>query len=62
MRVLENTQIYRNRLAGGDRPLKILSDLYAPNAPQMKVLDYTPPPPVVAPVPVPSPKPKTASR
>ncbi len=62
MRVLENTQIYRNRLAGRDQPLRILSDLYAPNAPAMKVLDYAPPPPATAPVPVPSPKPKTASR
>jgi soluble lytic murein transglycosylase len=62
MRVLENTQIYRNRLAGHDLPLKILSDLYAPNAPAAKVLDYAPPAPAAAPVPVPSPKPKTASR
>ena len=61
MRVLE-IPIYRNRLAGRDQPLRILSDLYAPNAPAMKVLDYAPPPPAAAPVPVPSPKPKTASR
>jgi soluble lytic murein transglycosylase len=62
MRVLENTQIYRNRLAGRDQPLRILHDLYAPNAPAMKVLDYVPPPAAAVPVPVPSPKPKTASR
>jgi soluble lytic murein transglycosylase len=62
MRVLENTQIYRNRLTGRDQPLRILVDLYAPSAPAVKVLDYTPPPPAAAPVPVPSPKPKTASR
>jgi soluble lytic murein transglycosylase len=35
-RVLENTQIYRNRLAGRDQPLRILSDLYAPLAPAVK--------------------------
>ena len=58
-RVLENTQIYRNRLAGRDQPLKIMSDLYQPNAPALKLLDYKPPPP--APVPVPAPKPNTAS-
>jgi soluble lytic murein transglycosylase len=60
MRVLENTQVYRNRLTGRDQPLRILSDLYAPNAPQMKVLDYMPPPPAAEPAPVPQPKPKTA--
>lgn len=58
-RVLENTQIYRNRLAGRDQPLRILSDLYRPNPPAMKVLDYTPPPPAA--VPVPAPRPQTAS-
>lgn len=29
-RVLENTGVYRDRLAGRDMPLKILSDVYAP--------------------------------
>jgi soluble lytic murein transglycosylase len=53
-RVIENTQIYRNRLAGRDQPLRILSDLYRPNAPATRVLNYTPP---LAPTPVPSPKP-----
>ncbi|HSZ75038.1 MAG TPA: lytic transglycosylase domain-containing protein, partial [Rhizomicrobium sp.] len=43
-RVLENTEVYRNRLAGGDQPLRILTDLYRPNAPQAKLLAYTPPP------------------
>jgi len=62
MRVLENTQIYRNRLAGRDLPLRILADLYMPNPPPPKVLNYTPPPAAPpAPVPVPQPKPKTAS-
>jgi len=55
-RVIENTQIYRNRLAGRDQPLRILADLYAPNSPPHKVLIYTPPPPPVA-VPLPAPKP-----
>ena len=37
-RVLENTQVYRARLAGKDAPLRILQDLYAPNPPSMAVL------------------------
>ena len=37
-RVLENVQVYRARLAGREAPLKILEDLYAPNAPAMPVL------------------------
>jgi soluble lytic murein transglycosylase len=37
-RVLENVQVYRARLAGKEAPLKILNDLYAPNAPAMPVL------------------------
>jgi soluble lytic murein transglycosylase len=37
-RVLENTEVYRARLAGREAPLKILSDLYAPNPPAMPVL------------------------
>ncbi len=37
-RVLENTEVYRARLAGKDVPLKILSDLYAPNTPSMDVI------------------------
>jgi soluble lytic murein transglycosylase len=37
-RVLENTEVYRARLAGKDVPLRILPDLYAPNAPTMPVL------------------------
>jgi soluble lytic murein transglycosylase len=61
MRVLENTQVYRNRIAGRDQPLRILSDLYAPNAPQMKVLDYTPPATSET-LPVPQPKPKSSAR
>jgi len=37
-RVLENTEVYRARLAGKDVPLKILNDLYAPNPPSVSVL------------------------
>jgi soluble lytic murein transglycosylase len=37
-RVLENTEVYRARLAGKDVPLRILNDLYAPDAPRMAVL------------------------
>jgi soluble lytic murein transglycosylase len=58
MRVLENTEVYRNRIAGRDEPLRILADLYKPNAPQTKPMDYVPPPPSApAAVPVPVPKP-----
>ena len=32
-RVIENTEVYRNRLAGRGQPLQILADLYRPNAP-----------------------------
>jgi soluble lytic murein transglycosylase len=38
-RVLENTEVYRNRLAGRDLPLQIAGDLYAPSAPQNVVLN-----------------------
>jgi soluble lytic murein transglycosylase len=31
-RVVENTEVYRNRLAGRDVPLRIMGDLYAPAA------------------------------
>jgi soluble lytic murein transglycosylase len=37
-RVLENTEVYRARLAGRDVPLRILGDLYAPGEPRMGVL------------------------
>ena len=43
MRVLENAQIYRNRLSGRDQPLRILTDLYAPLAPAVKPLSPYPP-------------------
>jgi soluble lytic murein transglycosylase len=38
-RVLENTEVYRNRLSGQDMPLRIMSDLYAPASPQTVVLN-----------------------
>jgi len=61
-RVLENTEVYRNRLAGRDEPLRILADLYKPNAPQTKPMDYAPPPPAApGAVPVPVPKPAAGS-
>ena len=44
-RVLENTEVYRNRLAGKDVPLQIMADLYAPAAPQIVVVSPPPPPP-----------------
>jgi soluble lytic murein transglycosylase len=37
-RVLENAEVYRDRLAGKDMPLQILTDLYAPAAVQNVVL------------------------
>jgi soluble lytic murein transglycosylase len=37
-RVLENTEVYRNRLSGRDEPLRILTDLYRPRAPQVRSL------------------------
>ncbi|HEY3777594.1 MAG TPA: lytic transglycosylase domain-containing protein, partial [Rhizomicrobium sp.] len=42
-RVLENVEVYRDRLAGRDEPLQILADIYRPDAPQSIPLRYTPP-------------------
>jgi soluble lytic murein transglycosylase len=42
-RVLENTEVYRNRLAGKDMPLQILADLCAPMTPQNVVLSVPAP-------------------
>lgn len=41
-RVLENVEVYRNRLSGRDEPLQILTDLYRPDAPQVFPLRYAP--------------------
>jgi soluble lytic murein transglycosylase len=38
MRVLENTEVYRNRISGRDEPLRILTDLYRPRAPDARSL------------------------
>ena len=40
-RVLENMEVYRDRLAGSDQPLAILTDLYAPVMPPGTVLPKT---------------------
>ena len=49
-RVLENMEVYKNRLAGRDMPLTILADLYAPASP--------PDQPVLTPTLKPSARPK----
>jgi soluble lytic murein transglycosylase len=41
-RVLENTEVYRNRLSGRDEPLRILVDLYRPRAPDVRPLPVPP--------------------
>jgi soluble lytic murein transglycosylase len=66
-RVIENSEVYRNRLGGGDKPLMILADLYRPNAPNAPVLHYTGPPVPVegaatAPSTVPQPRAKPRHR
>jgi soluble lytic murein transglycosylase len=48
-RVLENVQVYRNLLGGGEQRLSILSDLYRPNAPKVTVVKYEPPKPAESP-------------
>ncbi len=37
-RVLENMEVYKNRLAGRDQPLTILADLYAPATPPTGII------------------------
>ena len=56
-RVLENTEVYRNRLAGHDQRLQILADLYRPDAPQSKPLQYVPSSDAPGAVPEPTPRP-----
>ena len=41
-RVLENMEVYRNRLSGRDEPLRILVDLYRPRAPDVRPLPVPP--------------------
>ncbi len=44
MRVIENMEVYRDRLSGRSEPLRIMADIYRPNAPQTGALHYTPAP------------------
>jgi soluble lytic murein transglycosylase len=41
-RVLENTEVYRNRLAGRDEPLEIMRDLYRPSPPASSFANASP--------------------
>lgn len=64
-RVIENTEVYRNRLAGRNEPLRILADLYRPKTPDVILLKYVPPPetpaaPLPANVPIPQARPNQA--
>ncbi|HUJ02588.1 MAG TPA: lytic transglycosylase domain-containing protein, partial [Rhizomicrobium sp.] len=56
-RVIENTEVYRYRLAGHDDPLEIMADLSRPWTPKVTVLPYAPP---ASGVPTPEPKPSAA--
>ncbi len=47
-RVIENMEVYKNRLAGRDMPLTIMADLYAPASPPAQAV--LTPPPVATPV------------
>jgi soluble lytic murein transglycosylase len=58
-RVLENIEVYRNRLSGSDQRLAILSDLYRPKLPNRVVLKEQTPP--LADVPIPVPRPGTTA-
>jgi soluble lytic murein transglycosylase len=59
-RVLENLQVYRNRLTERDEKLGIVADLYRPVAPKLALLKYHEPsiPPTLASVPIPTPSPR----
>lgn len=64
-RVIENTEVYRNRLAGKSEPLQILADLYRPKTPDVTLLKYVPPPetpaaPLPANIPIPQARPNQA--
>ena len=50
-RVLENIEVYRNRLAGSDQKLMILNDLYRPNAPSAAIVLKVAATPTAVPVP-----------
>ncbi len=57
-RVLENVEVYRNRLSGGDQPLRIMTDLYRPRSPELNIIPPPAPPPQVAPDEKPKKKPR----
>jgi soluble lytic murein transglycosylase len=60
-RVIENTQVYRNRLTGRSEPLRILADIYRPNVPpSASVLPVAPEVVGPATLPVPSARPEHA--
>ena len=65
-RVIENTEVYRNRLTGRSEPLRILADLYRPNRPPPRAAlrvpaAATPPAPAPAAVPQPALRPEHAN-
>ena len=43
-RVIENMEVYKNRLAGHDMPLEIMADLYAPGSPPVQTALAAPSP------------------
>jgi soluble lytic murein transglycosylase len=51
-RVLENIEVYRNRLSGSNQRLAILADLYRPKLPNRVVLKEQPSSPTDVPIPV----------
>lgn len=58
-RVLENTEVYRNRIAGTDQKLQIMADLYRPGGiPQVPPLQYVPPAQSTGQTSIPTPLPK----
>jgi len=62
-RVLENLQVYRNRISERDQSLGIVSDLYRPVAPKLAVLKFheSSNPPTLASVPIPVFSPRDAA-
>ena len=44
-RVIENMEVYKNRLAGREMPLTVMTDLYAPASPPNTAVLAPPPPP-----------------
>ena len=60
-RVIENTEVYRERLAGRGERLRILADLYRPNPPPRRPVLRGPAEPAPAHLPVPQMRPEHAS-